>query len=255
VSTNGSSAAFGHLQPAQTKRACEVIFEQVRGLIASGELKPGDRLPSERNMMEMFHRSRPTIREALRMLERSGYIRTVAGSNGAIVMELNNRYLQQTMQDALEIGNISLAEMCEYRLVSEDATVAWAAQRATEEDVAALRDVVEKMEALIDQGDYVAFIDLDPVFHGLLAVAAKNQVSMTMNQTFSKLYREFMKGTMDGLTREARVAMAIQVQTKHREICEAIAAHDVEAARKAMADHLDDCRTELRDPRAGSRRN
>lgn len=254
MSTTGNSAAFDHLKPEPTKRACEVIFEQVRGLIASGELKPGDRLPSERNMMEMFHRSRPTIREALRMLERSGYIRTVAGSNGAIVMELNNRYLQQTMQDALEIGNISLAEMCEYRMVSEDATVTWAAQRATEEDVAALRDIVEKMEALIDHGDYVSFVDLDPVFHGLLAVAAKNQVSMTMNQTFSKLYREFMKGTMDNLSREARIAMAVKVQTKHREICEAIAAHDVEKARSAMADHLDDCRTDLRDPRAGSRR-
>lgn len=241
-------SAFEAFQPAETKRACEVIFEQVRDLIASGELKPGDRLPSERNMMEMFHRSRPTIREALRMLERSGYIRTIAGSNGAVVMELNNRYLQQTMQDALEIGNISLEELCEYRKVSEDAAVLWAVERATEEDVEALRDVVKQMAALIKSKDLDAFVNLDPVFHGLLAVAAKNQVSLTMNQTFSKLYRAYMKRTMDTLNLKQRIAMAVQVQTRHQEICEAVAARDAQRARAAMAQHLDDCRIELQDP-------
>jgi DNA-binding FadR family transcriptional regulator len=57
--------------PFATQRASEVIYEQIRELIISGQLKPSDRLPSERTLMEMYHRSRPTIREALRMLESS----------------------------------------------------------------------------------------------------------------------------------------------------------------------------------------
>ena len=92
----GPSVTF---QPAATKRASEIIYEQVREMIVKGKLKPGDRLPNERAMMEMFQRSRPTVREALRMLERSGYIRTSAGSNGAVVTEPGgNNNMQMTMQ-------------------------------------------------------------------------------------------------------------------------------------------------------------
>ena len=59
-------------RPVETKRASEAIFDQIKDLIMRGKLRPGDRLPSERSMIEMFQRSRPTIREALRMLERAG---------------------------------------------------------------------------------------------------------------------------------------------------------------------------------------
>lgn len=244
MASTGNFAVFDSFQPVETKRACEAIFEQVRSLIASGELKPGDRLPSERNMMEMFHRSRPTIREALRMLERSGYIHTIAGSNGAIVMEPNNRYLQQTMQDALQIGHISLEEMSEYRQVSEAATVAWAARRATKEDLDALQDVVDRMAALT--GDYPSFIDLDPVFHGLLAVAAKNQVSMTMNQTFSKLYRSFLSNKMNFLNPEESRQMCEKILSNHADILSAVRDHDIKRAQAAMADHLASFENDLR---------
>ena len=57
------------LQPVQTRRASEEIYNQIRQLILDGEIHPGERLPSERKMMDMMHRSRPTIREAMRMLE------------------------------------------------------------------------------------------------------------------------------------------------------------------------------------------
>ena len=73
------------LRPVQTKRASEEIYEQIKQLIIKGEIHPGERLPSERKMMDMMHRSRPTIREAMRMLERDGYIKIYSGSSGAVV--------------------------------------------------------------------------------------------------------------------------------------------------------------------------
>lgn len=106
-------------QPVQTKRASEAIFDQIKDLIIRGELQPGDRLPSERNMIEMFQHSRPTIREALRMLERTGYIRTMAGSNGAIIMPPNDKNLENSLSDALSIGHIPLEQLAEYRAASE----------------------------------------------------------------------------------------------------------------------------------------
>ena len=75
-----------HLDPG--KRASDDIYEQLRALITSGALKPGDRLPSERAMMAELQRSRPTIREALRMLEQGGYVASTHGASGAVVQEL-----------------------------------------------------------------------------------------------------------------------------------------------------------------------
>lgn len=72
-----SSQAAQLLRPVETQRASAAIYEQVKGLILDGQLKPGDRLPSERALMDLMGRSRPTIREALRMLERDGFIHTV----------------------------------------------------------------------------------------------------------------------------------------------------------------------------------
>lgn len=90
------------LRPVQTQRASEAIYEQIKGLIVSGEFKPGDRLPSERSLIDTLQRSRPTIREALRMLEREGFIRTVPGTNGAIVQELSTDGITQSMEEHIE---------------------------------------------------------------------------------------------------------------------------------------------------------
>lgn len=228
--------AAAPFHPVLTKRACEEIYEQIRELIVKGELRPGDRLPSERNMIEMFERSRPTIREALRMLERSGYIRTIAGSNGAIVMEPNSKNVEQTMEDAIQVGHIALQEMNEYRHVSEVATAEWAAERRTESDVQALRAMLARMEA--NAGDYESFIALDPQFHGLLAQAAKNQMSVVMNRTFSKIKQEFVRQKMSDMTAAARKKMCRKVLEMHGEICDAVVDGDAPRARDAMARHL-----------------
>lgn len=223
-------------RPVVTKRASEAIYEQVRDLINRGELKPGDRLPSERNMMEMFQRSRPTIREALRMLERTGYIRAIAGSNGAIVMEPSDENVEQIMEDAFQLGHIGLQEMSEFRSVSEVATAGWAARRRIEADLAALRSHMAEMAANLE--DHEAFIGLDPQFHKLLAMAAQNQVAAIINKTFSQLNQSFMKNKMRDMPPAARKRMCKKVYNQHMAILEAVAAQNAEAAKEAMRTHM-----------------
>ena len=230
---NNSADIF---HPIQTKRASEAIYEQVKDKIVAGELKPGDRLPSERNMMDLFQRSRPTIREALRMLERAGYIKTIPGSNGAIVTIPDGRNMEETIEDALQIGQISLAEMAEYRRVSEGAAAGWAAERGTEEDIEALRQCLESMESVMD--DIEAFMNLDSQFHNLIASAAKNRVSCIMNSTISKLNRAFIKDNYASLSPAEQVNNNQRINEMHRVIYQAIAAHEPEQARKAMDEHL-----------------
>ena len=72
--------------PAKTQRASEAIYNQIYPKIISGELRPGDRLPPERELAEMFQRSRPVVREALRMLQQEGLIGTAVGSSGGAVI-------------------------------------------------------------------------------------------------------------------------------------------------------------------------
>lgn len=223
-------------RPIETKRASEAIYEQVKEKILSGEIKPGERLPSERNMMELFQRSRPTIREALRMLERSGYIRTIPGSNGAVVMLPTEKNMEESIEEALQIGNVTLKEMSEYRRSSEGTTVRWAAERATEEDIAALEACLEDAGKLV--GDFNAFLDVDLKFHALLSKAAKNKVCDLMNSTLSKLNRSFVFSKEERLSPEERTEMNVKVHQQHVEIFMAVKAHDVEKAYSAMDEHL-----------------
>ena len=117
MSTNQLDREAGALlRPVETQRASEAIYEQIKGLIISGQFKPGDRLPSERNMMEMLQRSRPTIREALRLLERAGFIRIVPGTNGAIVQELGTDGVEQSLELVLQTSKVTLEELVEYLL-------------------------------------------------------------------------------------------------------------------------------------------
>lgn len=223
-------------QPAVTKRASEIIFDQVRDMILRRELKPGDRLPSERNMMEMFQRSRPTIREALRMLERGGYIRIIAGSNGAVVLEPDSHSIQQSIEEALQIGQIDLAEMSEYRIISEAATVTWACQRRTDKDLEALRTHLDKMAESVD--DYTAFIPMDPEYHGLIAAAAKNTVSVLMNKTLGSINQSFLHKKIVSMSKAEQTQMLRRVHKMHEDIYEAIKAQNVETACAAMEYHL-----------------
>ena len=246
ANTAQQSSAFDMLHPVETKRASEAIYEQVKELILTGDLKPGDRLPSERNMMELFRRSRPTIREALRMLERSGYIRAIAGSNGAVVLEPDDKNLEENMEDALQVGQISLAELSEYRSSSEATTVTWAARRRTDADLEAMEALLREMDGCMDH--FEQFVNMDPQFHGLLAKAGKNGVSVVMNRTLSKLNRSFVINKSRSLSPEQLREMAQRISRMHWAIYEAIRARDEERSRQAMEEHLRAFAADLREP-------
>ena len=95
--------------PAKTKRACEVIYDQIYDKIVRGELEAGDRLPPERVLAEQFQRSRPSVREALRMLQQNGLIRIDIGSaGGSIVQGFSVAGLEKNLKDLIDSGVFSL---------------------------------------------------------------------------------------------------------------------------------------------------
>ena len=166
-----SGQARINFHPVPTQRASEAIYEQIKALILSGELRPGDRLPSERSLMDTLQRSRPTIREALRMLEHAGLIRTVPGATGAVVRVPDTDEVEESLTVMLRANRVTVAELAEYRMINDTALSRWAAGRRTGKDLERLEAVLEEAEGALRAGNYAVFIGLDTAFHQALAEA------------------------------------------------------------------------------------
>lgn len=233
----------GLAQAAEAKRACEVIYEQIKEKILSGELKPGDKLPSERAMMEMLHRSRPSVREALRMLERGGFVRIVPGSRGALILEPNTNGVEQSLSNLMRSKKITTKEMSDYRRVNDVVVSEWAAKRRTEEDIAAINGLLEQAEQAME--DYQLFVALDPEFHYLVAHAAKNEVACIMTQVLSAIMRESLLVRMEQLSEDDRRTMCGKILHIHKAIAKAIADGDPVRAKEMTSKHLDDMRQDF----------
>ncbi len=222
-------------QPIEGKRASEAIYEQLRRQITSGRLKPGDRLPSERVMMQQLGRSRPTIREALRMLEQGGYVSSTHGASGAVVQELTIGGVEEPLAAMLQVNQISLEELGEYREINDATIAGWAALRRTEADLAALRDcLVRAEEALAEQG---RFVELDVRFHSLLARATGNRVSMIVTEVLGNVEKRTLLDKMTTQSDGERLALERRILERHSEILETIQRQDADAARQAMREH------------------
>ena len=235
---NNAAARGVKLRPVTTQRASEAIYEQIRQLILAGELKPGDRLPSERSLMESLQRSRPTIREALRMLEHAGFIRTVPGMNGAVVREPGADEAQESLMSLLQTNKVTIGELSEYRLANETAVARWAAARRSEEDIAGLRTILDEAETLLSERRFEEFIGRDAAFHGALARAGENSVAALLAQILSRLTEPLMLDAVRRQGEEENRDMCERVLAMHREILDAVAAGDPDAAERAMAVHI-----------------
>lgn len=120
-------------------------------------------------MMAQLNRSRPTIREALRMLEQGGYIASTHGAPGAVVQEPSLHGVEEPLAEMIQLNQISLQELGEYRLNNDSTIAMWAAQRRSAADLQQLRQCLQEAQASLE--DYEHFVDLDVKFHSLLAQA------------------------------------------------------------------------------------
>ena len=237
-------AAHIDWQPIGDRRASEAIYEQLRELITSGTLRPGDRLPSERAMMEQLHRSRPTIREALRMLEQGGYVASTHGASGAVVQELTIDGVEQPLTAMLRLNQISLEELGEYRAVNDGTIAGWAALRRSEEDLADMEACLLAAEQAL--GDSRRFAELDVGFHSLLSRATGNQVAMIVTEVLGKVEQHVLLKKMSTLNDVQQLALARRILGRHREILDAICRRDDDAAKRAMWEHTRAAGTDLK---------
>ncbi len=224
------------LQPVQTKRASEEIYNQIRQLILDGEIHPGERLPSERKMMEMMHRSRPTIREAMRMLEREGYIKIYSGSSGAVVQEINVDNAVQSLETIIQMKHLSIENILEYRRQTENEAARLAAARRTEEDLEKMKEIIQRAETAI--GNPEEFMACDMEFHVAVAEASQNSMYSIMLQVCRNVLGESLTEILNQgkkSTQKVRYELILDV---HKKIYIAVKNQKEEEAAKWMTTHL-----------------
>ena len=181
-------------EPIAPSRAFEEIAAQIRELVASGRLKPGDRLPAERDLSAKFNVSRNTLREALRALELSGMIELRKGaSGGAFVLPGSSGVVVNGLRDLYHLGAIKPEHLTEARVWLSEVVVRVACERLTEQDLLALEENIALATKADKAGNFQQRADLHREFHNLLAAATRNPIIMITMEGVMEVMREFVK--------------------------------------------------------------
>lgn len=209
--------------------AVDVVVAHVRGLIENGALRPGDRLPPERELAAQIGVSRPTVRTGLRSLATMGVVQSRQGS-GTFITAGPPALLSEPLNLLAALHGLTRDGLFEARRVLEVGTSALAAERASGEDLAAMSEEVTGMYAAIEKPS--AFLLHDVRFHRAIAAAANNPVLGVLIDMLASLFYERRRETIQTATDLRETADA------HRKIYQAIRARDHEAASAAMDEHL-----------------
>lgn len=223
-----NAAAFA---PARGRRAFDDIVLQIRTGLKSGELAPGDRLPSERELSEQFQVSRNTVREALRMLEIAGLVVIRKGATGGtFVAEGNPSIVSQTLSDMLTLTQFSFSDLTEVRLWLGSITARVACDRGTEEDFDRLAANLELAAELTREGRWDERAEANHEFQNLLAAATGNPVLIMVQRSITNLIRDIVFAL--GATRDPRIF------DSKRRLVEALRGRDADRAVEEMETHL-----------------
>jgi len=219
----------------ERKRLSDQIIEKIIAMIASGELKAGDKLPPEPQLMEQFGVGRSSVREAFGALELIGLVTVRPGHGTSIADSLDKAQPKSMGLSLITIGQDKIRELVEARGELEQATVRLAAKRATEEDIAELKAQHQKLKKGLKQGFKSGrkLIEADLGFHAALSKASNNSV---LARFISEL-RQPMRNWMEQM---AKYDWDFdQVLEEHEAILKAIEARDPETAQSAIRRHVE----------------
>jgi GntR family transcriptional regulator, transcriptional repressor for pyruvate dehydrogenase complex len=230
-SANGAPGPRGPVSGHQAEGGTGQVVAYVRDLIERGELKPGDRLPAERDLATEIGVSRPTIRAGLRTLAAMGVVRSRHGS-GTYIPEGPPALNTDALSFLAALHGFTREEMYEARRILEVGAAGLAAERATAEQVATLAEEVASLFAAMQEPRVFLVHDIN--FHRAVAAASGNPIVASLVEMVSALYYERRRETAAAASeRDLRDAAEM-----HRRIYQAIRARDADTARRAMHDHL-----------------
>jgi len=218
------------------------LIGDLKDLISRGVLVPGAKLPPERELCVAFGVSRASLRHALKALEIMGVLRQRVG-DGTYLTASSEGVLRQPLELLMLIDRISLEDLLETRLIVEPELAARAAGRATMEDLARMRESIEKIQRRKPEAE---LIQADLAFHRAIFLAARNPIC---NRIFSLLHQS-MLASIDVTSKLVDWEHTLKF---HRPIYEAIERRQPGEARERMIEHLSDARSLLARVKAQSK--
>ena len=227
------------VKPFSGKRTFEEITDQIRDLVYTKKLKPGDKLPAERDLAEMFNAGRTAVRESLRVLEHSGLIIVKQGSEGgSFVKEVDSSAVSKSFIDVIRRREVSVENFIEVRIGVEKLAIGSAMVRITPEELDLLKKCVEDAEALLEGAaqeghlpDLDSWVAVNGEFHVILARATKNPLFEMIVESFLTVMGTFLDDppilpeNFYGHTQH------------HREIYEAVKNKDLRLAERLLEAH------------------
>jgi len=217
------------LKPIAKSSISDEIVEQIMSLIAKGELRPGQHLPSERELCKNFGAGRSSIREALRCLCIVGVLTARVGEGTSVSLD-GTRFIGNLVRWRVVTEQHDIEDLMEIRMALEAVTAANAARRADTETLGNLKDLLERMSKCTHDQRRFAALDLE--FHMTLTRASKNPLIMDLISTVRSQLERTVNRVLELPNARPRS------HEEHMLIVKAIEDGDPEAARQAMQNHL-----------------
>lgn len=227
-------------EPVSPVRAYERVVEQIEEAVFAGRLKPGSRLPSERDLMTQFGVSRSTVREALRVLQSNGMIKSRAGDpRGPEVLPASPKSLQKSMSRLVRAESMSLAELLQFRMLLEGSAYLLAARLRTDPQLAQMENA---LVAMADATEHASFSDADVAFHDAIARATQNTLIVVCSNVVRGVVVDLIADRL--ATAPDRQALMRAYLNHHSEVLQAIRDRDgslaAQLARQALFDYYAD---------------
>ena len=216
-------------QPIKQEKISTKIAEQIKSLINDGELKPGDALPPERELVKVFNVSRASLREALNTLAGMGFLE-MSQKHRTIVKSLASGRITDPLHHLLREDIQTVFELIEVRKAVESWSAYHAAKRATADDIASLEKSLESMRSKIEQG--ISVIEDDANFHVAISEATHNKIQTHLMFSIYDILKESLGKYYESI--KMRV-----VYEQHCKVVEAIKTRDSALASRRMHEHLE----------------
>jgi len=238
-------------ESARQSKTTDIIIEKIRTAILEGKLKPGDRLPPEKQLGEQFEVSKQTLRESMRALEHMGLIILKKGKDGgAFIVEVEKRVISRNLANYLYFKNLTIENLSELRRIMEPYAAGRAADQISSDDLKKLQKINITTRINLDRQNWDEVTRNEIDFHQLIAHQTDNPMLIVILHFVETLLEDF-KNILnpDALFMESVLAA-------HEDIYKAIANADSEAAAQSMLSHVKSVEqhlAKLKKKQAGSR--